>query len=119
LAVLSTVFFAGIYYKDLTDRLSKALEKVEKHEQQLLELRPRVETTSELIVDLREWSNVAQDGSLSGMPGGNGYPESRCPDGHYAVGIRSWGTTPGVRYCIGCLQAVQLICRPLNVQAGN
>lgn len=39
------------------------------------------------------------------------YNSMQCPDGEYLAGIKGWGAHGGVRYCVGCFVAVEIICR--------
>jgi hypothetical protein len=47
--------------------------------------------------------------------GGHGPVLTTCPDGFYAVGLKSWGNSAG-GICIGCLVNTQLLCRQLNAK---
>jgi hypothetical protein len=45
----------------------------------------------------------------SGSPG-NG--SSACPQGHHVVGINVQGSANSVKYCIGCVAKLQVVCLP-------
>ena len=45
-------------------------------------------------------------------PPNSGYQEAVCPNGEYLAGIKGWGAHGGVRYCVGCFVAVDIICKP-------
>jgi|SRR5271165_840764 len=78
-------------------------ERVQKLEQQVDSLRKA----------LPEWSK-GEPASGNAVGGGDKQPDTTCPIGQYAVGIRWWGAPGATRYCIGCLSGIQVVCRKLN-----
>lgn len=125
-ALLVGVFVAGMYFSDGIESVSNALAKISAHDEQLIlltkgagQLRTDIDNTvsasAGLVSELRLWSPVSERGAVTGLPGGVQYGTSMCPDGFYMVGIQSWGSPGSTRYCIGCLVAAQVICKPLNV----
>jgi hypothetical protein len=65
---------------------------------------------------LADWSPNQIPAERAATNGGYGPVTGTCPKGTYAVGVTAWGNSAG-SYCIGCLIAVQLICRKLNIDA--
>jgi hypothetical protein len=43
-----------------------------------------------------------------------GISKSACPPGHYVVGIEAKGSPGSTKYCIGCVQAVRVLCQTLQ-----
>jgi len=39
---------------------------------------------------------------------------STCEPGEYAVGVHIWGSPGSTKYCIGCVDGIQVLCRKLN-----
>ena len=113
--VIAAIFVAGIYFAHAIQEVDDALTKIQNHEKELSELKPVVMGLGTLQSDLKKWSQINQDGTRTGLQGGISYGEAKCPDGYYAVGIKTWGSPGDVKFCVGCLIAAQLICKPLNV----
>lgn len=108
-SVVVGVFIGGIYFGEARREVGAALELVKQHEEKLKQIEPKLQVLSKLA----KWSPVSKEGARTGLNGGTSYNPTLCPDGHYAVGIRSWGAPGATRYCVGCLVAVQVICKPL------
>lgn len=66
-----------------------------------------------LRTSLRKWPDGGNVGG-NGIGSGDDRGASMCPEGHYAVGVNIWGARGPVKYCIGCVDGIQIICRPLN-----
>jgi hypothetical protein len=66
---------------------------------------------------LTQWGGLAPTTAVvrSGPGGGSSNTPSMCPDGSYMVGVTTSSNT-APPYCIGCLNGLQAICRPLNAQ---
>ncbi len=58
------------------------------------------------------WSSVAKAGNPAPTNGGYGPVTTTCPEGYYAVGLKSWGNS-SPPYCIGCLVSTEIQCRKL------
>lgn len=64
---------------------------------------------------LLKWGS---EGETRGNAVGGGDPAgtTQCPTGQYMVGFQYWGSGRNTRYCIGCANGFQVICRPLNTK---
>lgn len=97
----------------VVDVISCFKEQIGQLKRQMSSEDPRLNV---LLPALKSWPPETAEAARSGLPGGNQYSDSSCPAGYYAVGLRAWGAPGNIKYCIGCLVAVQLICRPINTQ---
>lgn len=43
-----------------------------------------------------------------------GISKSACPPGHYVVGLEAKGSPRSTKYCIGCVQAIRVLCQTLQ-----
>jgi hypothetical protein len=113
--VLAGVFGAGWYLAETWADMKDTIDQVEENRKAKEDMAPQ----AGLAQALAGWSERSQEGGRSGLGGGDTYNPSMCPDGYYVVGIRSWGAPGPTRYCVGCLVAVQAICKPLPVAAAR
>ena len=120
-AVVLFAFISLIYFSaeaQSSDCASKLDLKSEGFAQALLNCLKEMESGTNVVAE--GMSKIGQAPATENRPttGTNpnapntGFGEAVCPDGQYVAGRRGWGAFPGVRYCVGCFVAVQVICKP-------
>jgi hypothetical protein len=94
-AVVGGVFYAGIYFYQARETINQALDTFKRNDETIRRLTSDVEaprnTADKLKASLPQWAPAVRDGTMSGPGGGTTYMPSMCPDGYYAVGLRTWG----------------------------
>jgi hypothetical protein len=119
-ALVAAIFYAGTYFYQAKETINQALETLKRDDETITQLKADVSearsTVDKLRASLPHWSPAVKDGTMSGPGGGTTYQPSTCPDGYYAVGLRTWGSPDTTKFCVGCLDGAQLICRPLKTE---
>jgi len=71
------------------------------------------------LTDLRQ-SLLSGNGEPTSTGAEQGSGDKRdptlCPEGLYAVGINWWAAPGTTKYCVGCVNGIQVICKKLNVK---
>lgn len=78
-------------------------------------LQEQADVISALRQNLLSWKG---DQPVAGNEVGSGDPRSptMCPAGYYVAGLNWWGAPSTIKFCIGCVNGLQVICRQLNAK---
>jgi hypothetical protein len=109
------VFFAGIYWTDLKTKIDDAYETGKKNTSEIGLIQRSMAALEQFKNDLGRWRGEATKAGPSGPGGGSLNNPSMCPEGQFVVGIETNSNTAPPA-CIGCLNGLRAICRPLKAQ---
>ena len=93
-----------------------SISPAQSEDREVIELRDQVKALQDRLDKLGTGlakPDVAQSQQTEASGGlGNPYQKQVCPAGYYASGVQAFGAPGNVKYCVGCLTGVVLICSP-------
>jgi hypothetical protein len=115
IGIVIGIFSAGIYWSSLPKKLDAAYDSGVKNIAAIEGLKADVQQLLQLKENLTHWNATSKTASRSGAGGGSLNDPSMCPEGTYMVGLQTTSNVASTT-CIGCLTALQAVCRPLKTE---